>query len=121
VTDEEARKIAQHCIDAWPNGPKAYIWREVVIDLDYGTAVGAYKALVKKPFKTLVTVGAFKAEYDNLNHQHTDARGIRWTGNEISLDDYLKRIQARADMGNQDAADELANWRKWLAGKERTR
>jgi hypothetical protein len=100
MTEDETRKIATHAVDTWPAGPKAYIWRDAINDLQYGPAVGAYNALTRD---------------DN------GGTGIRWTGNEISFDDYLKRIQARADMGNQDAADELANWRKWLAGKERTR
>jgi hypothetical protein len=120
VTEDETRKIATHAIDTWPSGPKGYIWRDAISDLDYGPAVGAYKLLVRESERT-PTIGRFMAHYNALTRSDNGGTGIRWTGNEISLDDYLKRIQARADMGNQDAADELANWRKWLAGKERTR
>ena len=113
MTDDEARKLAQRCIDTWPNGPKAYIWRDAVLPLDAGAAAKAYRALLNETEKT-PTIGRFMAHYAALTRVDNGGRMIRWTGNEIGLDEYLTRLQARADMGGQDAADELGNWQRWL-------
>lgn len=116
MTDDEARKLAQRIIDTFPNGPKAYVWRDALQHLDPGPAARAYRILVDEAEKT-PTIARFKAHYHALTR--TDAPTmIRWTGNEISLDEYLRRLSERADFGNTDAADELEDWRKWLGIKE---
>ena len=113
MTEDEARKVAQHCIDAWPTGPKAYIWRELVIDLEYGPAVGAYKQLARDSIKA-PTTGQFMAHYHALQPSRTDARGIRWNGDEISLGEYLERVQMRAVNGSHEAQAEMDRWHRHL-------
>jgi hypothetical protein len=43
VTDEDARKLATRIIDTWPHGAKAYVWRDVLIELDPVHASVAYR------------------------------------------------------------------------------
>lgn len=120
MTEDEARKLAQRLIDTWPNGTKAYVWRDLVANLDGGTAAGAYRQLASDAERT-PTPGMFMAQYKALKRRDDPSTfsGPRWTGNEISLDEYLRRLTARADNGNIDAMDELDNWSRWLTPKER--
>jgi len=113
MTEDEARKVAQHCIDAWPNGPKAYIWRELLEGLDYGPAVGAYKALVREAEKT-PTPGRFMAHYAHLARGDDAPRQVRIAGNEISLGEYLERLALRA-ASSHEAQAEYDRWTRHLA------
>lgn len=45
MTEDDARQLATRIIDTWPNGPKAYIWRETLEPLHAGTAGTAYVRL----------------------------------------------------------------------------
>jgi hypothetical protein len=120
MTEDEARRVAQHCIDAWPSGPKAYIWRELVSDLDYGPAVGAYRQLAHESIKA-PTTGQFMAHYHAVVGPRTDHRGIRWNGDEIGLGEYLERVQLRATNGNHEAQAEIDRWVRHLTGKRKER
>jgi hypothetical protein len=45
MTDDEARKLATRIVDTWPTGPKAYIWRDLLIALDAKASAAAYRTL----------------------------------------------------------------------------
>lgn len=47
MTDDEARRLATRIIDTWPTGPKAYIWRDTLIDLDATHAATAYRTCLR--------------------------------------------------------------------------
>ncbi len=115
MTDDEARKLAQRCIDTWPNGPKAYIWRDTLLPLNPGPAARAYRLLVDEAERT-PTIARYKAHYATLTRGEQSTM-IRWNGDEIGMDEYLRRLTTRAGLGNQDAADELEDWTKWLSPK----
>lgn len=115
MTEDECRKVCTHLIDAWPNGPKAYIWREALEQLKYPLAVQAFKAMRDEYPKT-PTVAVFRQFYGRFAPTATGHPGISWQGNEIGLDEYLKRLAERSATGSQDATDELDNWNRWLSG-----
>jgi hypothetical protein len=119
MTDDEARKLATWIIDTFPTGPKAYIWRDALHDLDAQRAADVYRHMADHVDR--LTIGAFKGEYnrraraDQMYHA-----GVRWTGTEISLDEYLGRLQVRAASGESAAVDELSNWERWLSADRST-
>ena len=49
MTDDEARRLATRFIDTWPTGTRAYIWRDMFIDLEpAGLARDAYHRLERE-------------------------------------------------------------------------
>jgi hypothetical protein len=72
MTDDEARALATRIIDTWPTGPKAYIWRDALRPLDYGTAGTAYVRLRKLVTTGAPTPGRFEDEYRALHTPATD-------------------------------------------------
>ena len=116
MTEDDARKVARNCIDIWPNGTREYIWQGLVAGWEYGRAMQALGRLRAKAIKTPVP-GQLQAEYDALTSP-VDGRGIRWNGDEISLAEYLERVQLRATNGSHEAQAEMDRWTKYLAPKE---
>lgn len=114
MNDDDARQIATWIIDTFPSGPKAYIWKGLLKELEAGTAKGAYRQLARTCEKA-PTTGQFMAEYNRLIRTETGNhyRGPVWRGDEIGLDDYLDKLVLKAQH-NPDAADELGNWERWL-------
>lgn len=115
MTEDQARKLAQRFIDTWPTGPKGYIWRDVFLPLDADYAAQAYRALLEESQRA-PTPARFKEHYAALTRSN-HATQIHWTGNEISLDEYLSRLGAKAAKDNTDAGDELDDWQRWLNRK----
>lgn len=111
MTEDQARKLATRIIDTWPTGPKAYIWRDVLIHLDPIKAADVYRHFVETADK--VTIGQFKSEYDRRTRSERPTT-IRWTGHEIGFDEYIGRLRVKASNGESEAIEELANWNRWL-------
>jgi hypothetical protein len=120
MTDDEARAMATRFIDTWPTGPKAYVWRDILQDLDHQTATHTYRTLTRDS-KHAPTPGHFhdvyRAHQRALTPPDTTNPAAYERRNAISLDTYLAGVQAHADTGNQDSIDELERWlrfgRKW--------
>lgn len=112
MTEDDARKHAQRMIDTFPNGPKAYVWRELFNDLDGAIAHGAYHALIKTAPKA-PTPGQFMEHY-RAQMPRAEARITRSDPDGISLAEYLERVTTRAVNGNHDAVAELERWGRHL-------
>lgn len=108
MTEDEARKLAQRLVDTWPNGPKAYIWRDALIDLEPHYAAATYRRLLTEHDKP--TVARFHAEYHALNRPADNTLPFQQATDVISLTEYLERLTQRAEHGNTAAAQELTHW-----------
>lgn len=118
MTEDEARKLAQRCIDTWPAGPKGYIWRDALLPLDAHYAAAAYRRMSTEQDRP--TVARFIAEYHALMPRgdapaHTIDRGA------ISLGEYLERVQLRALKGDHEAQSEMDRWTRHLGAEVRRR
>ena len=70
MTDDEARQLATRIIDTWPNGSKAYVWRDLLEPLSAGRAGTAYARLLRDHENARApSPGQFMALYRSL---HTD-------------------------------------------------
>lgn len=114
MSPDEARKLATRLIDTYPNGPKAYIWRDTLTELDAHDAADAYHDLLKSAERT-PTIAHFLAAYHAIRRRrHSTPHRNQPDGTEITLGEYLTRITRRAQTGNQDALDELERWQRFL-------
>lgn len=62
MTEDEARRLATRFIDTWPTGARAYVWRDLFIDLEPGLAIDAYHRLEVECDRA-PTPGQFHAAY----------------------------------------------------------
>lgn len=114
MTDDEARRLATRIIDTWPNGPRAYIWRDTLIDLDYELAVHAYRTLEREVVRGAPTPGQFHAAYNAhtraLNPPTTEPAAD--TEPFVSLGAHLDDLRDRARRGDTEAVAELHSWQR---------
>lgn len=120
MTDDEARKLGTRMIDTWPNGPRAYVWRDAFLHnhLDPTIAANTYRAL-ERSSERAPTISQFLATYHSIarrtddpleQHHHTPTRHTE----EIDLTEYLTRLAHRAAGGDTAADTELDTWNRWL-------
>lgn len=115
MTEDQARKLAQRCIDSWPSGPKAYIWRDVLLDLDADYAAVAYRTLVRSAERAPNT-GQFMTHYRAVQPPPA-LPGWAPPANAITLEEYLCRLAERSARGDEAATIELERWQRHGAGR----
>jgi hypothetical protein len=45
MNDSERAELVNFIVSTWPTGPKGHVWTDVLGELDYGPALGAYRRL----------------------------------------------------------------------------
>lgn len=113
MTRLEATDLAVRILQRF-NGPPADVWEETLEDLEAGRANTALARLTREHANRWLSVAEFRNAYRALHTaMPTDTR-IGPDPDGIGLAEYLERLARRA-VTSQDAADELANWERWLS------
>lgn len=119
MTDDEARKLATRMIDSWPNGPKAYVWRDILLPLDAARAAEAYRRLLTGDNGRPRTPGQFADEYAALRPIDTGSRpGYLSVTNPVGPRQHIAQLRARAERGDMAAAVELERWERLLPARQ---
>ncbi len=98
------------------NAVNGYIWRDELLPLDIDTANAALRYLRTAGGKTPPTVPEFAAAYRSLRprpEQHETRPAWTTVRNPISRSEYLARLEAKADAGDELARDELTTWERY--------
>jgi hypothetical protein len=119
VSGDEAARLVNRIVSTWPTGPKGHIWTEVVLELDATLADQAYRRL-RAEHERAPAVATYLAAYKALRaerRRQADAHHVEAALDPdelIPLSEYLRRLTARAEAGDTDAADDLSRWRRYL-------
>lgn len=118
MTDDEARKLATRIVDTWPNGAKAYVWRDVLIALDARHAAVAYRTLsLDEHAGKSPTPAQFHAHYRKARQPVYDGpTGPSFEGPVMPLSD--PRAAGAFEHGYAQGQAELARIRQHLPPNE---
>ena len=110
MTDDEARRLATRIIDTWPNGPRHYIWRDLITHYNHHLAQHTYQRL-QHQLDRPPTTGQFHATYRALERGAQTPDQPELEEATLSRNEYLQRVAERA-RNDPAAADELEHWRR---------